>query len=1080
MSTTAVQTATEASPQMAYENRTLPAIIDDRAANEPMRESCSIPRTSNPRDGWRPVTYKEFANAIDYMTHFILRNCGSPGKDSFPTIAYIGPNDIRYCIMMIAAIKAGYKSLFVSPRNPLEAQLNLFNLSDCHIVIRPPSHAGVVDAWVQHRQMETLDIEDLDALLSKPDVPVIPYTKTAGEAEWDPFLVLHTSGSTGLPKPIVTKHGSVALLDSLRRVPEWNGTRTVNQVMEDMCRKSYNPIPLFHAGGVYGFVGNMILCGRPTVFPYGDRLQTAELSIDCIKYSGAEAAGLPPSLLEEMAQRPDHIEVLKKMKTVTFGGGPLSKEAGDILVKNGIRLVNIIGATETLPLCLFYQKDPELWQYFVYNDDYSGLEWRRATGEEDVYEMVITRKSTTTPIQGIFYTFPNIEEYRTNDLYKPHPTLPHLWKFHGRADNIINLSNGEKLNPTDMEDIIMGHPDVRGALIVGTGKFQPALIVEPFNYPKTEEQVDDLIDGIMPAVAEANKTIATHGRIVRHLIMVAKPEKPFLRADKETVKRVATTKLYHEEIERIYENPREIPLNKVRKLDLGSKEALAQSIQKLFREHLGIPTAANETDFFAAGMDSLLIITAARLMTASLRVTDDRYSGVTIEARDMYAHASPILLAEHILATVVSQEASGERSRGPNTEPMKRLYQRLSQNLVHAKSGRPEARRDQQTVILTGSTGNMGCYLLDQLVRNPQIKKVVCFNRSPDGGAGKQEKAMEERGLISPGKSGKVEFIHATLGDANMGLKEQVYSRLLNEVDRVVHNAWAVNFNMPFDAFEPHIKGVRHLADFAAQAERRVVMVFVSTIGTVSGWEPSRGPVPEASLRGEWDIGGGLGYGQSKLVSSLILEDAAKVGDFPLAVVRVGQIAGPLAEAGAWSRQEWLPTIIASSLHLKALPKHLASMNAVAWVPVEVMSSMILDVGGLSTESDDYHEGYFTGSNPQTTSFDKFVPAIQEYYGENRLPELVSLGEWVERLEASRSADGALGADRNPALKLIDFYRGTASGGDDGSESKGFETRRTVAASPALRRVGPVTPELMIHWCKQWKFESPSARVGRL
>lgn len=161
----------------------------------------------------------------------------------------------------------------------------------------------------------------------------------------------------------------------------------------------------------------------------------------------------------------------------------------------------------TLPFSLYYQKNSELWQYFIYNEELSGLEFRKATSEDNVYEMVITRKSTQLPTQGVFYTFPDKEEYRTSDLYQPHPTLPHHWKFHGRADNIINLSNGEKLNPVQMEEIISGNPAVKAAIIVGAQRFQPALIIEPFVQPKTAEETDDLIDRIMPQVAEANATI---------------------------------------------------------------------------------------------------------------------------------------------------------------------------------------------------------------------------------------------------------------------------------------------------------------------------------------------------------------------------------------------------------------------------------------------------------------------------------------------------------------------------------------------------------------------------------------------
>ncbi|KAJ0160206.1 hypothetical protein CTA2_8379 [Colletotrichum tanaceti] len=507
MATTTVRVSEEPRTLSVCGQRTLPAIVDERAAYEPENTCFSTPYTSEPRDGWRKVSFRDFANAINYVAHVILENCGRPAPDTFPTIAYIGPSDARYAIMMIAAIKAGYKALFVSPRNPIEAQLNLFNMSDCRVVARPQSHRSLAESWLQHRDMKQLEMEPLHDILSKPRFPAVPYTKTAAEAEWDPFLVLHTSGSTGLPKPIVVKHGSIALTDALHLLPDLDGAEPLSRAMERLTRRNFSPMPMFHVGGVYGFISTAILSGHEVIYPPAERPLTPELTIEVIQASGAESAALPPSLLEEMCHHPDQIAVLKKLSFLAFGGGPLNKETGDILMRNGVSLINIIGATETLPFSLYHQKNSALWQYFIYNEELSGLEFRKATSDDNVYEMVVTRKSTQIPNQGVFYTFPDKDEYRTSDLYQPHPTLPHHWKFHGRADNIINLSNGEKLNPVQMEEIVCGNPAVKAAIIVGAQKFQPALIVEPVVQPKTAQETDDLIDSIMPQVAEANATI---------------------------------------------------------------------------------------------------------------------------------------------------------------------------------------------------------------------------------------------------------------------------------------------------------------------------------------------------------------------------------------------------------------------------------------------------------------------------------------------------------------------------------------------------------------------------------------------
>lgn len=45
-------------------------------------------------------------------------------------------------------------------------------------------------------------MEDLSAWFPKEKVAPFPFDRTFEQAEWDPLCVLHTSGSTGLPKPI--------------------------------------------------------------------------------------------------------------------------------------------------------------------------------------------------------------------------------------------------------------------------------------------------------------------------------------------------------------------------------------------------------------------------------------------------------------------------------------------------------------------------------------------------------------------------------------------------------------------------------------------------------------------------------------------------------------------------------------------------------------------------------------------------------------------------------------------------------------------------------------------------------------
>lgn len=82
----------------AFGRRLIPHIIDKAAATKPDAEVFQVPRSSEPRDGWKVVTWKEFAGVINAIAHRIVDVCGPAAKGEFPVISYIGPNDARYVV----------------------------------------------------------------------------------------------------------------------------------------------------------------------------------------------------------------------------------------------------------------------------------------------------------------------------------------------------------------------------------------------------------------------------------------------------------------------------------------------------------------------------------------------------------------------------------------------------------------------------------------------------------------------------------------------------------------------------------------------------------------------------------------------------------------------------------------------------------------------------------------------------------------------------------------------------------------------------------------------------------------------
>ena len=90
-----------------YGFRLLPHVLDDLAASDPHRIHSIYPRTSSLTQGYRHVTMRELANAVNGFAHWLESAIGK--SEDFATVAYFGLSDIRYTIILLAAVKCGYK-----------------------------------------------------------------------------------------------------------------------------------------------------------------------------------------------------------------------------------------------------------------------------------------------------------------------------------------------------------------------------------------------------------------------------------------------------------------------------------------------------------------------------------------------------------------------------------------------------------------------------------------------------------------------------------------------------------------------------------------------------------------------------------------------------------------------------------------------------------------------------------------------------------------------------------------------------------------------------------------------------------
>lgn len=93
-----------------YGQRLLARVIDDYAASQPDRTWAAVPRSADLRQGFRDITFKQFANAISRAAFWLEDRLGV-SNGSFEAFAYAGDKDLRYPIIAVAAVKVGRKVL---------------------------------------------------------------------------------------------------------------------------------------------------------------------------------------------------------------------------------------------------------------------------------------------------------------------------------------------------------------------------------------------------------------------------------------------------------------------------------------------------------------------------------------------------------------------------------------------------------------------------------------------------------------------------------------------------------------------------------------------------------------------------------------------------------------------------------------------------------------------------------------------------------------------------------------------------------------------------------------------------------
>ncbi|KUI63880.1 Linear gramicidin synthase subunit D [Cytospora mali] len=1023
-----------------YGSRLLPTVVDETAASQPGLTYAYVPISNRLSDGFKAITFSDVATATNYMAAWIHQNLGP--STSFQTIAYMGPGDLRYVVMFLAAVKCGYKvDALVSP-------------------------------LVEHKP--DLHLHKIEALndMIKADTQHYPYDKHYDAVRWDPILILPSSGSTGPPKPIVMNHATFAVGDNDRNLPRIPGRVNQNWSLWNFPQEEtfFSPFPAFHLAGFSSMVLLPIYYqnAKLVMSPPG-RPPTGHLVSEIMDHFKLKSIFCPPIVAEQLVQEPDGIDKCRSLKFLLYAGGPLSQNAGEALSK-------------VTDVCQFYgQTETGAIQALVpRREDWDSLEWNPIQEvimdpyDKDVYEMTMRKNPSLEKVRSLSANFPDVEVWHTKDLFRRHPTKPALWKFHGRVDDIVVLSTGEKFNPVPIEVQISAHPLVNGALIVGQGHPQPCLILEPKDAHQT---LETLTEAVWPTIEKANSQSPGQARVTRDMILISSPSRPFQRSSKGTVVRTATGDQYKDEITELYD--REISRNPDQ-IILGSPADQVEAT-KFVSDVVASASPAHDAqpsdDLFVLGLDSLQIIEIIKLLKAGIRSGDPAADISWISMRYIYEHPSiaeishAVTLAHSNRGRTLRPLSDGGTSQN-RVQKMEALLKKYTSDLPSPikRTGEQPDPAPKIHVILTGSTGSLGIQLLLRLLSDPKVARISCLDRS----ANAKERIENALSTWSPPPSiasSRVSFHQADYRARDFQLPSAILSDLSETANIIIHNAWKVDFNHSLDTFEEvHIRGVRNLIDFSASSPLNPRIVFVSSISSVGGWhavDPQIAAIPE-SLPPTLAAAHPTGYSDSKAVAEHILADAAKKSGLEVSILRVGQIAGPAAPGNGakWNETEWFPLMIKTVKTTGKIPDGNA-LGDVDWIPVDLLSSIIWELSPVPQRAAD--KGYDIGSlqvfhlvNPQVRPWGEMLHVIKDGLGGVGPWEELNIKDWTLELENTDLNNKDAVASR-PAVKILQFFRDVRDRqGVTITKGAVFSTDRAKGSSKTILRLGPVQDEWLL------------------
>ncbi|MBW1968347.1 MAG: thioester reductase domain-containing protein [Deltaproteobacteria bacterium] len=322
----------------------------------------------------------------------------------------------------------------------------------------------------------------------------------------------------------------------------------------------------------------------------------------------------------------------------------------------------------------------------------------------------------------------------------------------------------------------------------------------------------------------------------------------------------------------------------------------------------------------------------------------------------------------------------------------------LEPSIIPATDKKPIKLNDAVSILVTGTTGFLGAFLLDELLKSTKDHvKIYCLVRIKSGdqtdAINRVVKNLKYYHLWNDNMKNRIVPVVGDLTKKYFGLSVAQFNELAQEIDFIFHCASLVNYVYSYSIIKPAaVNGTQEILRLACTSTTKPIH-YISTNGIFAGEDK------EAYLENN-DIDSYAdhltnGYGQAKWVAEKLVWEAVSRG-LPVCLYRPGNI-GHHSGTGVTNPSDFQSMIIDACAKVKCVPDK--SDWAFELTPVDLLvKSIVLFASNPSC----FGQVFNIVQNdpvPSKTVFDLLfeMKLVSEY---------VSFDEWKSRLYTKAEKEG--------------------------------------------------------------------------